>query len=212
MSEWLELFLIVDESIPFLIMQYGIYIYAILFFIIFLETGLVVFNFLPGDGLLFSAGIVAASGELEYSWLLVSLTFATFLGNTSNHFIGRWMGMKFFNKEKKDRNEYLSIAFFYFEKYQGMAILLSRFVPFMRSFIPFVSGVSKMQIALFTFFNLIGGILWISLYVSLGFFFGEIPWVKANFGKVFLLMIGIMVLIVLFAGVRKIIKNFRAAK
>ena len=185
MGDFFELMLKSDIIIGELIATYGTLIYWILFLIIFIETGLVVVTFFPGDGLLFSAGIMAALGELNFSILVLLLSVATILGNTSNYLIGRFVGIRFLKKDKAKRNQYLEKSFIYYERNASTAIFASRFIPFFRSFVPFVAGITSMKFRIFTLYNILGGITWIVTYLLLGFFFGEIPWVKKNYGLIF---------------------------
>ena len=196
MEDFFNLLLHADEQIGQLILEYGRLTYLILCTIIFIETGLVVVNFFPGDGLLFSAGVLAANGELNLSFLLFSLSIATFLGNTSNFFIGKYLGIRFFKKENTERNQHLAKALFYFEKYGSKAVLVSRFFPFMRSFIPFVAGLTNMKVSTFSVANFIGGISWIATYVLLGYFLGEIPIVKKYFG----LVLSVLFIVIIISG------------
>ncbi len=208
MGEFLELMLNADEVIGELITTYGLLVYLILFTIIFIETGLVVVTFFPGDAILFSAGIMAASGELDLSVLLFLLSVASILGNTSNYLIGHFLGIKFFKKESAQRNQYLEKSFIFFKTHGNKAILVSRFIPFFRSFIPFVAGISSMKFGPFTLYNIIGGILWIATYLLLGFFFGEIPWVKENYGVIFSGMVIFLIIGMLIGMLRPIVFNF----
>lgn len=190
----MDLMLNAEEYIVELITNYGSLIYLILFSIIFIETGLVVFTFFPADALLFTAGIMAASGELNFPSLPLLLSIATILGNTSNFLIGNYLGRNFFKKERARRSHYIERSFIYFEKNRIKAIVVSRFFPFLRSFVPFVAGISSMNIRSFTIYNVLGGVLWIAAYLLLGFFFGAILWVKANFGLIFF---GIFIFLIL---------------
>jgi len=185
MEELINLILNADEGIIELIITYGSLVYLKLFSIIFIETGLVIANFLPGDTTLFTAGMMAALGELNLSVLLISLSAATILGNTSNFFIGNFLGKKFLKKERARRNRYLKKSFVYFENNSAKAITVSRFIPFFRSFVPFVAGISSMNLKTFTIYNILGGILWVTTYILVGFFFGTIPWVKSNYSLIF---------------------------
>jgi len=194
MEQIIELILNSDEAIIELITTYGSLVYLILFSIIFIETGLVIANFLPGDTALFSAGMMAASGELNLSLLLLILSVATILGNTSNFLIGNYFGMKFFKTKRARRNKHIDKSIKYFEKNSTKAIVVSRFIPFFRSLIPFIAGISSMKLRTFTTYNILGGILWIFTYVLMGFFFGTIPWVKSNYG---LIMSGVVILFIL---------------
>lgn len=212
MDELLNLMLNADETISEIVDQHGTLTYLIVFAIIFIETGLVVVTFFPGDGLLFSVGILAASGEMNLWTLLVLLIVATVLGNTSNYLIGRFIGKRFFRKQKIRRNQYLSKAFDYYEKYGVWAIVMSRFFPFLRSFVPFVSGISEMKFGQFTWANIIGGIAWICLYILLGFFLGEIPWVKEHYGLVLSISLTVILLVMLIGALKVLWQNYFARK
>lgn len=209
MEELLNLMLHADETIGEVLSRYGVLTYLILFSIIFIETGLVVVTFFPGDGLLVSAGILAASGELNLSLLILILSFATILGHTSNFMIGWLMGKRFFKKDKPRRNTYLSKAYAFYTKYGGVAIAVSRYIPFMRSFVPFVAGMARMNMVTFTWYNILGGIAWILTYLLLGYLFGEIPWVRENYGLVFSVMLILLSFVVLLSGIRAAIQYFK---
>lgn len=207
MEELLSLMLHADEMISEVVSRYGTMTYLIVFAIIFIETGLVVVTFFPGDGLLFSLGVLAAAGDLNLGILLILLALATFLGHTSNYLIGRFLGGRFFRKAKAQRSLYLSKANHYYEKHGGTAIIWSRFFPFLRSFVPFVAGMAKMNMAHFTWCNILGGAIWICSYLLLGYFFGEIPWVKENYGLVFSVMIVFVLLALLVAVGHALLQN-----
>jgi membrane-associated protein len=181
-----------DVHLAELVAHYGVLIYAILFAIIFCETGLVVTPFLPGDSLLFAAGALAAVGSMD-PWLLgIVLIAAAILGNTSNYWIGRYLGprvfqwqdSRWFNRGALDRTH----AFY--EKYGAVALTLARFMPLVRTFAPFVAGVGAMRHATFQLYSSAGGILWVAIFIALGYFFGNIPVVKSNLA---LVMIGVIV-------------------
>ncbi len=164
----------VDRELAMLVSQYGVYIYAILFFIIFGETGFVVLPFLPGDSLLFIAGALAADGLMD-PWLLTFLLMAAaILGNTVNYIIGRMIGKKAYEMDSRwfNRNALLKTHEFY-EKHGGKAIVLARFLPLVRTFAPFVAGVSEMSVIKFQRYNFLGAFLWIVLFVWGGYFFGQ---------------------------------------
>ena len=164
----------VDRELAMLVSQYGVYIYAILFFIIFGETGFVVLPFLPGDSLLFIAGALAADGLMD-PWLLTFLLMAAaILGNTVNYIIGRMIGKKAYEMDSRwfNRNALLKTQEFY-EKHGGKAIVLARFLPLVRTFAPFVAGVSEMSVIKFQRYNFLGAFLWIVLFVWGGYFFGQ---------------------------------------
>lgn len=175
---------------------YGTWIYAILFVVIFAETGLVVTPFLPGDSLLFIAGSLAALGDMDAHLLVLTLFTAAVLGNTVNYEIGRFFGMKFFVDEKSRwlNPHYLERTHAFFERWGGLAVILARFVPFLRTYVPFVAGLGAMSRVTYVAYTLIGAALWVGSLTYLGYFFGNIPWVKANQG---LLVIAIVVVSVL---------------
>lgn len=177
-----DLFLHIDENLKPVIQEYGIWTYLILFVIIFLETGLVITPFLPGDSLLFVAGACAASGLLEYSWLFIVFATASILGDTLNYWIGNFIGLKvlqcrFPNILKK---EYIDRTYGFYERYGGLTIFVARFVPIVRTFAPFLAGVGSMEYRRFLAFNVLGGVAWSLGLVSAGYFFGSIPVVKEN--------------------------------
>jgi len=184
------------ELILNIIQNYGAWAYSILFLIIFAETGFVVTPFLPGDSLVFAVGALAASGSLNVSWLFILLGAAAVLGNVINYQIGRFIGPKIFLKENIRflNKEYLERTHQFYEKHGGKVIIISRFVPILRTFAPFVAGVGKMTYQRFLIYNLIGGISWIGLFLFGGFYFGNIPLVKQNFSLVILAIILISIL------------------
>ncbi len=186
----------VDDHLLEFITNYGVWIYAILFLIIFVETGLVVMPFLPGDSLLFAAGALAASTGVMDPWILIPLLFvAAVLGDTLNYHIGKYIGPRVFEIESRFINkQHLMNTQKFFEKHGGKTIIFARFVPFARTFAPFVAGASSMNYKYFLSYNVIGGFLWISSFVILGFLFGNMPIVKDNFTH---LIFGIIILSVL---------------
>lgn len=177
----------IDRHLAEMILNYGLWTYLILFLIIFCETGLVVTPFLPGDSLLFVIGALGATGALDFKAVAVLLIIAAVTGNTVNYFIGRMIGHSLFESHKFRfinrliKKEYLEKAHAFYERHGGGAIFLSRFMPILRTFAPFVAGVSKMNFIKFSLYNAIGGICWTLLCMSGGFFFGGIPAVKNNF-------------------------------
>ena len=186
----------VDDHLLEFITNYGVWIYAILFLIIFVETGLVIMPFLPGDSLLFAAGALAASTGVMDQWILIPLLFvAAVLGDTLNYHIGKYIGPRVFEIESRFINkQHLMNTQKFFEKHGGKTIIFARFVPFARTFAPFVAGASSMNYKYFLSYNVIGGFLWISSFVILGFLFGNMPIVKDNFTH---LIFGIIILSVL---------------
>lgn len=186
----LDLFLHLDKYLFALVEQYGLFTLAILFLVIFAETGLVVTPFLPGDSLLFAAGALAAGKALPILWLYLLMIVAAFLGDTVNYWIGHFVGpVAFEGKSRFLKKEYLDKAHHFYEKHGGIAIVLARFVPIVRTFAPFVAGVAKMNYLHFLSYNLIGGVIWVSLFVLAGFFFGNIPIVRENFHYTVLVII-----------------------
>jgi membrane-associated protein len=187
-----------DQHLATLVAQYGIWIYAILFAIVFAETGLVVTPFLPGDSLLFAAGTLAAVSALDLTTLLVLLSVAAILGDAVNYAIGRNLGPRVFRGEvsqgfwgKMLNREHLNRAHEFFERYGGKAIVLARFAPIVRTFVPFVAGAGAMTYSRFVFYNVTGGLLWVGLCTGAGYAFGNVPVVKSNFS---LVVLGIVIL------------------
>ena len=189
----LDLFLHLDEYLAQIITDYGMWTYGILFAVIFVETGLVIMPFLPGDSLLFAAGTFAALGSLNI-WALIGLLIAAaFLGDTVNYSIGHYLGDRAYNI-KWIKREYLDKTHAFFEKHGGKAIFLARFVPIVRTFAPFVAGIGKMSYGYFITYNLVGGVTWVLLFTLAGYLFGNIPFVKENFEYVIIVIILISVL------------------
>ena len=189
-----DFFLHVDKNLAWVIQQYGMMSYGILFAVLFMETGLVVTPFLPGDSLLFAAGALAASGSFNIILLWVLMVVAAFLGDTANYWIGHYIGPKAFtSKSKLLKKEHLDKAMAFYEKHGGKAIVLARFVPIVRTFAPFVAGVSKMNYGRFVMFNAIGGVAWVTLFLGAGYFFGTIPFVQHNFHYVMVAIVLISV-------------------
>lgn len=178
----LDFFLHLDVHLGELIHNYGGWTYAILFLIIFMETGFVVTPFLPGDSLLFAAGTFAALGSLDPILLFFLLFTAAVLGDSVNYWIGSVVGLRAFEKNRRFLNqEHLEKTQRFFEKHGGKTIVLARFVPIVRTFAPFVAGVGTMRYRNFVFYNILGGFLWTSILVFSGYFVGNIPFVKENF-------------------------------
>lgn len=187
LMQLLGMILHVDKTFGLLIANYGTLIYGVLFAIVFCETGLVVFPFLPGDTLLFIGGAFCATGDLSLWLLVVLLIGAAVLGNTVNYWIGSAIGDKVFTRNYRwlDRNALQKTHAFY-EHHGGKTIILSRFVPVVRTFAPFVAGVSKMSFGRFQAYNVGGAVLWVGVLVTAGFFFGNIPWIKNNLNVIVL--------------------------
>ena len=175
-----EMFLHLDEQLAAIISQYGPWTYGILFAIIFMETGLVITPFLPGDSLLFAAGSFAGIGHLNVWLLLVLLSIAAIVGDTVNYWIGHYMGDRAYNV-KWIKKEYLDRTHAFFEKHGGKTIFLARFVPIVRTFAPFVAGMGHMSYGYFISYNVFGGLVWVFLFTLMGYFFGNLPFVQQNF-------------------------------
>jgi membrane-associated protein len=192
-SWFIDIVLHLDKHLVDLLTQYDAWIYAILFAVIFCETGLVVTPFLPGDSLLFAVGALSAvdtSGTLSATVAFALLSLAAVLGNTLNYFVGRAIGPPAFSgRYRLLKVEYLHRTEEFFQRHGGMAVALSRFMPIIRTFAPFVAGVGRMPYARFLAYNLLGGVLWVMLFVWGGYLFGNIPVVKQNFGIVTILII-----------------------
>jgi membrane-associated protein len=187
----IDLFLHLDKHLAAVVQAWGPWVYVLLFAIIFVETGLVVMPFLPGDSLLFVAGAIAAVGGMSLPVLLLLLVIAAITGDALNYAIGRWLGPKVFQWENSrwfNKDAFNKTHDFY-EEYGPITIVVGRFLPFIRTFAPFVAGVAQMSYSKFTAFNITGGILWVGSLTSLGYMIGEHPWVKAHFSLVALAMI-----------------------
>jgi len=199
----LDFFLHLDVHLGEIISNYGLWTYAILFFIIFIETGFVVTPFLPGDSLLFAAGTFAALGSLDPVPLFFLLFAAAVLGDTVNYWIGSVVGLRAFEKDRRFLNrEHLEKTQRFYEKHGGKTIVLARFIPIIRTFAPFVAGVGTMKYRNFIFYNIFGAALWTSIFVFGGYFVGNIPFVKRNFEIVIILIIFISVLPMIFEFIK----------
>lgn len=192
----IDFILHVDEHLLEFIRNYGVWVYGILFLIIFVETGLVVMPFLPGDSLLFAAGALAASTGVLDPWLLVLLLFiAAVLGDALNYHIGKYIGPRVFEIDSKFINKkHLIFTQNFFEKHGGKTIIFARFIPFARTFAPFVAGAGSMNYKFFLTYNAIGAISWVGSFIALGYLFGNMPIVKDNFTH---LIFGIIIISVL---------------
>ena len=188
----IDLFLHLDEHMANIINQYGAWTYAILFMVVFMETGFVITPFLPGDSLLFAAGTFAALGSMNVWLLVLLLIIAAIAGDTVNYWIGHYLGDRAYNI-KWIKREYLDRTHAFFEKHGGKTIFLARFVPIVRTFAPFVAGMGNMSYGYFFSYNVFGGIVWVLSFTFLGYFFGNIPFVKANFELVILAILLISV-------------------
>ena len=196
----LDFILHVDQYLQHFVQAYGLWVYALLFLIIFVETGVVVMPFLPGDSLLFVVGALCGVGMMSYPLSVALLLCAAVLGNQSNYTIGRlvgarafaWQGSRWFNKRAFDQ------AHAFYERYGGVTLVAARFMPFVRTFAPFVAGVAQMTRARFTLYDVSGGALWVGGVITVGYFFGNVPFVKAHLDKIIWAMIfipGVLVLL-----------------
>ncbi|HEY3050033.1 MAG TPA: VTT domain-containing protein [Polaromonas sp.] len=198
----IDFILHVDKHLEAFVTSYGTWVYALLFLVIFVETGVVVMPFLPGDSLLFVVGAMSGVGLMNYPLALGLLFAAAVLGNQSNYAIGRFFGPKVFQWEdskffnKKAFNE----AHAFYERYGGITIVAARFMPFLRTFAPFVAGVSQMTRSKFTFYDVTGGALWVGGIVTIGYFFGNVPFVKAHLDKIIWALILIPGLVILWGA------------
>lgn len=206
----IDFILNIDQHLQILAADYGLWIYAILFLIIFCETGLVVTPLLPGDSLLFAAGGLAAIGEMNVHLMVVILVIAAVLGDATNFYIGKYFGHRLFaNPDSKIfRRSYLEKTHAFYTKHGGKTIILARFVPIVRTFAPFVAGMSNMNYAQFSRYNIIGALLWVPIFSYLGYFFANIPIVRDNLS---LVLIAIILLSVL-PGVIEIVRHRRSPK
>ena len=205
----IDFILHIDQHLTELAAQYGVWIYAILFLIIFCETGLVVMPLLPGDSLLFAAGSIAAIGKMNIHLMVVLLIIAAILGDAVNFMVGKYFGEKLFSNpnSKIFKQSHLQKTQQFYAKHGGKTIILARFIPIVRTFAPFVAGMGHMTYHHFLAYNVIGGVLWVTIFSYLGYFFGNLPIVKDNLS---LVLIAIIVLSVL-PGIIEIIRHKRAA-
>lgn len=198
----------IDQHLASFVASYGIWIYAILFLIVFVETGLVVMPFLPGDSLLFAAGALAAIGQMNPFILGLVIFIAAALGDTSNYHIGKHFGRRLIEKYKIINMNYLHQTEKYFEKHGGKTVIFARFVPIVRTFTPFVSGMGAMPFKRFIGFSMLGSVCWILTFVTLGYFFGSQPIVKKNFTLVIFGIIAISFAPIIFQAIKaKLSKN-----
>jgi membrane-associated protein len=192
----------VDRYLGAFVAQYGAWVYALLFLIVFVETGVVVMPFLPGDSLLFVVGALAGAGHLDYAAACAVLLVAAILGDQCNYSIGRYFGPKvfqwensrFFNRQAFDR------AHRFYERHGGVTVILARFMPFIRTFVPFVAGVAEMSRGKFTLFNVVGALIWVLGLVTAGYLFGNLPWVQTHLSKIIWALILVPGLIALYGG------------
>ncbi len=203
----LNILINIDKYLVDIINNYGLWSYLILFLVIFCETGLVVTPFLPGDSLIFVLGALAASGDIHLVTIAIILMSAAILGNMVNYQIGRFLGPKVFQQEKIRflKKEYLVRTHDFYEKHGGKAIILARFIPIIRTFAPFVAGIGQMSYPPFIFYNIVGSVSWVLLFLGGGYFFGNIPVVEKNFTLVVLgiIFISLLPAVISFLNQRK---------
>ncbi|MCX8061947.1 MAG: DedA family protein [Anaerolineales bacterium] len=206
---FINFFLHLDQSLSSVIQTYGMWTYLLLFLIIFMETGLVVTPFLPGDSLLFAAGTFAALGAMRIEVLFLLLAAAAILGDTVNYWVGHFIGLRAFSGQVRFlKQEYLQRTHEFYEKHGGKTIILARFVPIIRTFAPFVAGVGEMTYWKFISYNVAGGLLWVALFTFGGYFFGNLSLVRENFTLVVIAIILISIL----PGIVEFLKERRQSK
>lgn len=206
LKDFLDFFLHLDDKLLLMIQEYGNWVYGILFAIIFVETGLIVMPFLPGDSLLFAAGAFAAAGDLNIVYIIVLLFIAAVLGDTVNYSVGKLLGVRATKIKLFGRNlvkqEHLDKTHAFFEKYGPKAIIIARFVPIVRTFAPFVAGVGSMTYGKFITYNVVGGALWVVGVSMVGYIFGQTAWVKENFEIVVFGIIFISIVPIIFEFIK----------
>ena len=207
----IDIFLHLDKNLAMVISQYGVATYGLLFLIIFMETGFVITPFLPGDSLIFAAAALCTTSSLNIWLLYILLLAAAILGDTVNYWIGHFLGPKVFERDSRFiKKAYLIKTQKFYDKYGGQAITIGRFVPIIRTFVPFIAGVAKMSYKHFFIYNILGGILWVSLFTWTGYFFGNLPFIKSNFHYVVVVIILISITPILFECVKSKINKFKA--
>jgi len=210
MLEFFNMVLHIDQTLGLWVEQYGVWVYLVLFLIVFAETGLVVLPFLPGDSLLFIAGAFGATGNIDPVLMSVLLIVAAVTGNSLNYAIGRYIGPRVFSMNLRflDRGALMRTHAFY-EKHGGKTIVMSRFIPVVRTFAPFVAGVAEMSMARFQLFNIMGALLWVISLVAAGYFFGNIPIIRDHLNTIVLVGLAAAVVPVVAAGVLKLVRARR---
>jgi len=204
LAAFIDIVLHLDLHLLKLTADYGVWIYAILFLIIYCETGLVITPFLPGDSLLFVAGALCGMGALQLEWLVPLLILAAFSGDNTNYWIGRLVGMRLLRANAKlIKREHLDKTHAFYEKHGSKTVVLARFLPIIRTFAPFVAGIGLMNYRLFMLSSAFGSVLWIGSLTVAGYFFGNIPWVKSNLT---LIIVGIIV-VTLLPALREVIRH-----
>ena len=210
LAQFIDIILHLDKHLALLVQSYGVWVYAILFAIVFMETGFVVMPFLPGDSLLFVAGAVAAAGGMDVQIVAATLIAAALCGDNVNYWIGRFLGPKVFKFEGSRwlKQENLDRTHAFMEKHGPKAIIIARFVPVVRTFVPFVCGIGRLTYGRFLGFSVLGAVIWVGLLVPAGYFFGNLPVVKNNLTAVILLIVLISVL----PGIIEFIRHKRSTQ
>jgi membrane-associated protein len=210
LSSLLDIILHLDAHLLALVHEYGLWVYAILFAIIFAETGLVVAPFLPGDSLLFVIGALCGMGSLELQVAMPLLIAAAFMGDNTNYWIGRLLGLRLLNhaSQKLIKHEHLEKTHAFYEKHGGKTVILARFLPIIRTFAPFVAGIGTMNYRLYVMYSIVGGVSWIGSLTLAGYFFGNIPFIKNNLT----LMVLVIVVVSFIPAILEFIKHRRRQK
>ncbi|HLC39907.1 MAG TPA: DedA family protein [archaeon] len=205
LADLINFILHIDQSLSALIQTFGLWTYAILFAVIFAETGLVVAPFFPGDSLLFVAGTFAAQSSLDIMWLFIALSAAAIAGDTANYWLGHYLGPKVFTKQKSRffKKEYLQRAREFYKKHGGKTIIIARFVPIIRTFAPFVAGIGEMSYRKFLTYNVVGGIAWVAIFLFAGYYFGTLQVVRDNLSVAIILIIVVSLIPVILEVVRE---------
>lgn len=201
MQQFIDLFLHLDKHLLEFVQQHGAMVYALLFLIVFCETGLVVTPFLPGDSLLFAAGAIAAAGDMNVWLVMLLLVVAAVIGDAVNYAVGKFIGPRVFRKEENVgligrllNRKHLDKAHAFYERHGGKAVVIGRFVPIVRTFVPFVAGAGAMNYPRFAFYNIFGAVLWVGLCTMAGYIFGNLPFVKDNFSVIVLGIVAVSVI------------------
>jgi len=204
LASLVDVILHLDRHLATLVAQYGVWIYAILFAVIFAETGLVIAPVLPGDSLLFIAGSVAALGSMDVHLLVSVLFVAAVAGNLLNYEIGRWLGSRLVSKRQSAwlRPTHLDRTHLFFETWGAIAVIIARFIPFLRTYVPFVAGIGVMGRPKYILYTIVGAALWVASLCYLGYFFGNLPWIKSNLGLLVIAIVALSVLPVVIGIVR----------
>lgn len=207
-DDLIQFILHIDVVIKLWIAAFGPWTYVILFGVIFIETGIVIFPFFPGDSLIFAAGLFSNEGALSFWILLVLFILAAILGDTANYWIGKIIGPRVFTEKSRFlKKKYLLEAQAFYERHGNATIFLGRFIPFIRTFVPFVAGIGKMKYRHFLMYNVLGGIVWVCLFLISGYFFGSITWVQQNLSLIVILIVVVSFIPVFYKGIKSLFKR-----